>query len=249
MVFPYRSPPSAEPEPVPVRSKTLDRWVRAVSAAAVLFLAMATALMFTLARDIAENSARTRDLAAMRLAQSASHEATIQRHGPPPPPRCAAPPRDEPAPALVFLSPLGLSSLGATTHDPRVLLGRAARLRAEGADLTLTRTQLPTSLDRAIEEAFAPHARIATRFAVGGIEIKSLPPGSTAALLGLQAGDVITAVNGHALIKPESALAVYASAQATRIVVLEVIRDEHRIVLEVRFQPPAPRPQTGNHGP
>jgi hypothetical protein len=248
MVFPYRVPASVEPEPVTVRTRTLDRWVRAVSGAAVLFLVTATALMFTLARDIAENSARTRDLAAMHLTKSASREAAIKPHAPPaprPPPRCAAPPPAEPR----FLSPLGLASLGAPTHDPLALLARAARLRADGADLTLTRTMLPTSLDRSLEEAFAPHARIAARFAVGGIEIRSLPPGSTAALLGLQPGDVITAVNGHALIKPEEALAAYADAQSTRVVVIEVIRGEHRIVIEVRFQPAKPRQQSANHVP
>jgi hypothetical protein len=248
MVFPYRTPASIDPEPITAPRPTLDRWVRAVSGAAVLFLLTATAMMFTLMRDIAESRRFPGNAAATRFAKSASHEAAAKPppppKAPPPPPRCAEPPRAAPSTPRVFIAPLGLSSLGATTHDPAVLLARAARLRADGAEITLIRSLLPMAIDRALEEAFAPHARIAARFGTGGIEIQSLPQGSTASLAGLQRGDVLTAVNGHALTRPDSVLAAYSSLKATGVAVLEVIRDERRIVLEARFSPVA-RPAAG----
>ena len=243
MVFPYRTPASIDPEPQPafVTTRTLDRWLRAVSGAAVLFLLTATAMMFSLMRDIVESSRIHGNPAKNHLAKTAAPEVVAS---PPPPSRAplppstcgGLPPRQASSPRAL-LAPLGLSSLGASTHDPSALLARATRLRSEGADLTLTRSLLPLPVDRALAEAFAPHARIAAGFATGGIEILSLPRGSTAALAGLQRGDVVTAVNGHALTKPEAALDAYSSVLATGIAVLEVIRDERRIVLEARFTP------------
>jgi hypothetical protein len=236
----YRTPASIDPELVPAPRPTLDRWVHAVSGAAVLFLLTATAMMFTLMRDIAGSRRFPGNSAAMQLAKSASQEAAAQppprAKAPPPPPR-AEPPRPAPSMPRVFIAPLGLSSLGATTHDPALLLARATRLIHDGAEITLTRSLLPMSIDRALEEAFAPHARIAARFAAGGIEIQSLPPGSTASLAGLQRGDVLTAVNGHALITPEAAIEAHRSLLATGAAVLEVLRGERRMVLEARFSP------------
>ncbi len=135
-----------------------------------------------------------------------------------------------------FTPPLDLSTLGALTHDPATLLARATRLLGDGADLTLTRSTLPMPIQKAIEEGFAPHARIAARLAWGGVEIKSLPLGSTASLVGLQRGDVLTAINGYALIKPEDVIEAHRSLLATGVAVLEVIRGERRVVIEARFK-------------
>ena len=65
----------------------------------------------------------------------------------------------------------------------------------------------------------------------------------------LRRGDVVTAVNGHALTKPEAALDAYSSVHDTEVAVIEVIRGGWRIVLEVRFSPAAPRGQTATHSP
>jgi S1-C subfamily serine protease len=100
---------------------------------------------------------------------------------------------------------------------------------------------LPMPIDGAVEEAFAPHTRIAARRAWGGVEIESLPLGSTASLAGLQSGDVLTAINGYALIKPEDVIEAHRSLMATGVAVLEVIRGESRVVLEARFRR-SPRP-------
>jgi hypothetical protein len=249
MVFPYRTPASIDPEtPGEARTRTLDRWVRAVSAAAVIFLLTASAMMFSLMRELVGSRRFHGHPARSPVAQMVSQEAAMKPPPPakaPPPPRCdAPPPAREASSPRTFLAPLGLSSLGAPTHDPTLLLARAARLRADGADLTMTRSLLPMPAARALGEAFAPHARIAAGFATGGIEIQSLPTGSPALLAGLQRGDVVNAVNGHALTRPESALDAYSSVLATGVAVLEIIRDQRRVVLEVRFRP-APPPIAG----
>jgi membrane-associated protease RseP (regulator of RpoE activity) len=253
MTTPYRTPASIDPDPTPPgRSKTLDRWVRAVSGAAVIFLLAASATMFAMIHDLVRSPRIQGVPEANHVARAPSIAAEAARP-PPAPPQCASPPpREAPPPRAVLapLAPLGLASLGAATHDPSALLARAARLRQDGADLTLTRSLLPMPVDRALAEAFAPHARIAARFAAGGVEIQSLPTGSTALLAGLQRGDVVTAVNGQALTRPESALDAYRSVLATGIAVIEVIRGERRIVLEARFRPaPSAGLQTANHGP
>ena len=132
--------------------------------------------------------------------------------------------------------------LGATTHDPATLLARAAKLRGDGAEITITRSALPLSLDRAIEESFAPHARIGARWDSNGIEIEELPAGSSASLVGLQRGDVLTAINGYAFVAPEMMFVAHRTVVATGVALIELLRAERRIVLEVRFSPT-------NHGP
>jgi hypothetical protein len=239
MVFPYRTPASIDPEPQPegVRTRTLDRWVRAVSGAAVLFLLTATAMMFALMRDIVESRRFHGNPAIPHLAHNAAHE--VVAAPPPPPPRAAPPPPPHPARSAprTFIAPLGLASLGATTHDPATLLARAARLRADGASITITRSSLAISLDRALEESFAPHARIGARWDLNGIEIQALPAGSSASLVGLQRGDVLTAINGYAFVTPEMMFDAHRSLVSTGVALIEVLRAEQRIVLEVRVNP------------
>jgi membrane-associated protease RseP (regulator of RpoE activity) len=238
MVFPYRTPASIEPENITARSVALDRWLRAVSFAAVVFLLSAAALMLGLLRSLAE----LRLSSGSSAAKVAAIAATPKPPSPSPsPPKAPPPRRDAPQAASTFAPPLGLAALGAVTHDPAALLARASKLLADGADLTITRSTLPMSIDRALEESFAPHARIAARVASGGIEIQSLPLGSTASLAGLQRGDVLTAINGYALTTPEAALDSYSNLTTTEIVVLEVLRGEHRVVLDARFSR-SPRP-------
>ncbi|MEP7125683.1 MAG: PDZ domain-containing protein [Byssovorax sp.] len=249
MVFPYRTPAPIDPDPsAPVRPRTLDRWVRAVSGAAVIFLISASAMMFALMRDLVRSRQFRGNSAEDHLAQLGPRPAG-NKPPPPPPPQCAAPPRREAPPPRVFLAPLGLASLGATTHDPTALLARAARLQKDGADLTLTRSLLPMSVDRALAEGFAPHARIGTRWDSNGIEVQSLPTGSIAALAGLQRGDVLTAINGYPFVTPETMIEAHRTLTATGVAVVEVLRGERRLVLEVHFTPEPPRPPTAIHGP
>jgi membrane-associated protease RseP (regulator of RpoE activity) len=243
MVFPYRTPASIDPDLAPARPVPLDRWIRAVSLATVIFLLTATAMMLSLLHDLAGSHLFPRNSAPAHAAQSASHQAAPGAPTPnaPRPPPGSILTRIGPMTPRASTPPLALSSLGATTHDPAVLLARATRLLRDGADITLTRSMLPMPIDGAVEEAFAPHTRIAARRAWGGVEIESLPLGSTASLAGLQSGDVLTAINGYALIKPEDVIEAHRSLMATGVAVLEVIRGESRVVLEARFRR-SPRP-------
>lgn len=254
MVFPYRTPASIDPDPCPhgVRTRALDRWVRAVSGAAVLFLLTATTMMFALMRDIVESRRFHGNPATPQLAQIASHATAAT---PLPPPQMAAPPSPSPEPPRParsmprsFIAPLGLSSLGATTHDPAALLARATKLRADGAEITITRSALPISLDRALEESFAPRARIGARWDLNGIEIQALPAGSTASLAGLQRGDVLTAINGYAFVTPQMMFEAHRTMASTGVALIEVIRADRRMVLEIRFSPASTHGKPGNHG-
>jgi len=235
MVFPYRTPASIDPELLTARSPALERWIRAVSGAAVLFLLTTSALMLTLMHDIARSQSASDTPAPPRPAKAAAAELFLAPKAPPPTPTMQV--KAAPARPTTFTPPLGLAELGAVTHDPAVLLARAVRLHGDGADLTLTRSTLPMPIERAVEDAFAPHARIAASFGAGGIAIQSLPPGSPASLAGLQRGDVLTAINGYALRTPEAAIEAHRSLLATGNALLEVIRGERRIVLEARFSP------------
>ncbi|MFS8067377.1 MAG: PDZ domain-containing protein [Byssovorax sp.] len=246
MVFPYRTPASIDPDVAPARPVPLDRWIRAVSLSAVIFLLTASAMMLSLLHDLAGSHLFPHNSAPPHAPKTVVHQGAP---GAPTPNALRPPPGS--IPTLIgpmtpraFTPPLALSSLGATTHDPAVLLARATRLLRDGADLTLTRSTMPMSIDGAIEEAFAPHTRIAARRAWGGVEIQSLPLGSTASLAGLQSGDVLTAINGYAPITPEDVIEAHSSLMTTGIAVLEVIRGESRIVLEARFSRSA-RPSAG----
>ncbi len=243
MVFPYRTPASIDPDPAPARPAPLDRWIRAVSLSAVIFLLTATAMMLSLLHDLAGSHLFPHSSAPAHAAQSVSHQGALEAPTPnaPRPPPGSIPTLSGPMTPRAFTPPLALSSLGAPTHDPAVLLARATRLLRDGASLTITRSALPMPIDGAIEEAFAPRTRIAARRAWGGVEIQSLPLGGAASLAGLQSGDVLTAINGYALIKPEDVIEAHQGLMATGVAVLEVIRGESRVVLEARFSR-SPRP-------
>ncbi|MEO5730451.1 MAG: hypothetical protein ABI134_30825, partial [Byssovorax sp.] len=193
MVFPYRTPASIDPDLAPARPAPLDRWIRAVSLSAVIFLLTAAAMMLSLLHDLAGSHLFPHNSAPPHAPKTVSHQGAP---GAPTPNAPRSPPGSGSIPTLIgpmtpraFTPPLALSSLGAPTHDPAVLLARTTRLLRDGADFTLTRSVLPMPIDGAIEEAFAPHTRIAARRAWGGVEIQSLPLGGAASLAGLQSGD------------------------------------------------------------
>jgi hypothetical protein len=240
MVFPYRTPAPIDPDLPASRTPELDRWLRAVSFATVIFLLTATAMMLSLMSSLAGSRLAPRSPAPLHAATCAPHETAAKALPPPssPPPSAhrASLSSSGPMTPRAFTPPLDLATLGAPTHDPATLLARATRLLGDGADLTLTRSTLPMPIHEAIEEGFAPHARIAARVAWGGVEIKSLPLGSTASLAGLQRGDVLTAINGYALTRPEDVIEAHRSLLATGVAVLEVIRGERRVVIEARFR-------------
>ncbi|WP_164021365.1 PDZ domain-containing protein [Pyxidicoccus trucidator] len=76
-------------------------------------------------------------------------------------------------------------------------------------------------------DTLAGQARIVPMFREGqpqGFKLFAIRPGSLAALLGLQNGDVLQRVNGQSLKTPEGALAAYESLRETRHIELDLER-------------------------
>jgi type II secretory pathway component PulC len=58
----------------------------------------------------------------------------------------------------------------------------------------------------------------------------------SAAMLGLRAGDVVTALNGFALRRPEDAMRAQGQLPAVRGAVVELVRDGQPVVLRVDWE-------------
>lgn len=135
-----------------------------------------------------------------------------------------------------------LAREGRPTEDPRELTLRAERLRLGGVDLRLSR--VGASVADVARWSMAHHSpsRIVPKTCADGrmlgVLISDLPSIAPAVQIGLQNGDVITAVNGRALDRPEAVLAAYDSAMRARTAVIEVVRDARPLVLIVSW--PAP---------
>jgi hypothetical protein len=237
MVFPYRTLATIEPDlpPSPCRSPPLDpAWIKAVCAAGIFFLGTASAAMISLAAGATHPRP-----AARAMAPAAHLEAAPM---PPRPALHAAPGEvasirhatlEEEAPRWTGPS-LALSALGHPTHAPEELWSRAGKLVAAGVDIVLTETRIADrDLVEDVERELSPSARILPAGGGQGIQISSLPAGSIARSAGLQRGDVITAVNGHALSTPSAVIAAYASVRQTSEAVLEVHRGGRPVVLKV----------------
>lgn len=130
-----------------------------------------------------------------------------------------------------------LGSLGRPTHAPDELWTRAAKLAAAGARIVLTETSLAHQSASDLEEAFGPAARIVQNDDFPGVRVVRLPAGSIARAAGLQDGDVVTAVNGHALSSPAALLDAYTSVRQSRTAVIELHRGGHPVVLRIRIRP------------
>jgi membrane-associated protease RseP (regulator of RpoE activity) len=253
---PYRTPASVDPDlPLaPFRPAGLDRWLRAVSGAAIVFLLTASAGIISVMREVAQSHTARAQVQAASPGKPAKPKPAKPKPPPPvaetasPPPAIDAPPppascggvASPAAPSPVALSPVALSPEGSPTHVPAELWRRAQALSAAGADLTLSRTTLPMPLVGAGEASIASQARIAYRPERGGVLIEGLPARSAALLAGIAAGDVVTALNGYALTSPDAAIEGYESVHATRIAVLEILRAGRRIVLQIDSRPALP---------
>jgi len=126
-----------------------------------------------------------------------------------------------------------LSVLGKPTHAPGELWGRARKLGAAGFDVVLTRSRLPGRSADALDGELPFTAKIAPVSGVPGIAIASMPPGSIARAAGLQEGDLITAVNGHAISSPDAALSAYSSLRHHELAVVELRRGGRLVVLKI----------------
>lgn len=123
----------------------------------------------------------------------------------------------------------------AEPHSPDELWRHTTRLVAERADVVLTETALPARALQDLEHELGSTTRIEPRADGAGIEIKKLHPESLARAAGFQEGDVITAVNGFALGKPDAVLEAYTSVRRERSAVVEIRRGERRVLLRLRL--------------
>lgn len=121
-----------------------------------------------------------------------------------------------------------LSSLGAPTDAPPELWRRAEKLRAAGLDADLIRAVFSrVSIDHILEGGI-----VHVEPAPGGLRITGVTPRSAFAMAGLREGDVVLAVNGHALTDPEHTLSMYTYMPWNESVV-ELLRNERRIFVHV----------------
>src|SRR5262249_48847733 len=68
-----------------------------------------------------------------------------------------------------------------------------------------------------------------------GVLVSDIGATSTADEIGLRSGDVITAVNGKPLDRPEAVADGYDAALRARMAVLEVVRDRQSIVIAITW--------------
>jgi hypothetical protein len=264
MLGPYRDPASVETEPpaeplpdrcvpeearcpgcppvaVAGRPPVPPAFAKALSAAATLLLLIGCASLSAITWTV------TSTLAEARAAKLRSAEGEAQARSAP----VQVPPfgvvlqalaeqqarRAEPAPAA-GVSPLAsttasmLALLGGESHRAEVLWRRAETLSKEGVALTLARaTVAPGAIagGDALGEILRPD-----RYGEG---LRVWPTGgpTTAAMLGLRKGDLVTAVNGWSVLDPASSLHAYASLtrERPRSAVVELVRDGRRVALRV----------------
>ena len=213
MLGPYRVPAPADPA-LPsrctdgaARCSAPRRLVsRTLSAATTTFLLVASASLSAITYSVVSHQA-----------QLAAHHAA---------PVHARAPRAVP---ILGLDPL--ASLGRDTHAVEDLWNRAEQLAEAGADITLARASLP----RARVTSWAGNAalRVEPDARAGGLRILDLGDRSPAALAGVRAGDVITALNGFPLIAPEDGARAFTAVEEARSMVAEIWREGRRVVLRV----------------
>jgi len=132
----------------------------------------------------------------------------------------------EPAPPPRWATSM-LSAMGPEAHQAEVLWSRAEKLAEETHAITLARaTVAPQALKGIFDSAHVAYQR-------GGIRIVQSSERSLEGLLGLQKGDLVTALNGHALDRPEGALEAYADLVAGRAAVIELVRGGKLVALRI----------------
>lgn len=161
------------------------------------------------------------------LEESRPAHKPIEPSPPPPPAVASACPRD----LLDITVPRLLAGLGPETRDPRALLARASRLAAAGFDVVVTRAVLPVGLAASAEPPTITPVRL--NGGVAGVCLEGT--GILTAEAGLLRGDVITSINGVPIVRPDLALEAYASARLEGMAVIELLRDERRVIVGVLF--------------
>jgi serine protease Do len=78
-----------------------------------------------------------------------------------------------------------------------------------------------------------------------GVLVASVTPDSPAAKAGLKAGDVITAVNGKAIMTPRELVSALPAADSSQDVTLSVVREKKEMTVKATLTPPE-RPARGH---
>jgi serine protease Do len=78
-----------------------------------------------------------------------------------------------------------------------------------------------------------------------GVLVASVTPDSPAAKAGLKAGDVITEVNGKAIMTPRELVSALPAADSSQDVTLSVVREKKEMTVKVTLTPSADRPARG----
>jgi hypothetical protein len=131
-----------------------------------------------------------------------------------------------------------LAALGPETHAVDELWRRARERAAEGADVTLLRASLPQAATASWtnDPSYLRVLPATSRAGLPGLRIVDLGAESAPALAGVRQGDVITAVNGHALVSPEDSARAFADVSKGYALVAEIERNGHRIALRVDWK-------------
>lgn len=136
--------------------------------------------------------------------------------------------------------PFLLGHSGPESHDPDVLLTRALRFVRDGLDLKIERTTLsPAELTEAIGAGSWPVLPFKHKDVLVGFVLDPARDAHDAGplrRLGLERGDVITAVNGHPLSSPDRAIEAYSHVRDRQKALFEILRGQRRVVLLVQLR-------------
>lgn len=83
-------------------------------------------------------------------------------------------------------------------------------------------------------------ARIVPSFKNGrahGFKIFAIRPQSLYAVIGLQNGDTVVKINGHAITTPDQALAVYTKLRTARKISVELLRRGRSVTMRYEIVP------------
>jgi hypothetical protein len=134
--------------------------------------------------------------------------------------------------------PALLGDAGPSTHDPALLFERAGALRDAGLDVVVLAKRLST------DELTAALALPSGSQAVVPVERGGEPVGlvlygfhraSLPRSIGLENGDVVTAVNGFAVARPEDAEAAYESVRRGGVAIVEATRGAQRVIVRLEI--------------
>ncbi|UQA62756.1 PDZ domain-containing protein [Polyangium aurulentum] len=222
-----------------VRHERVLRWIAPALAAGMILFTFAAADAMNRMSQMAASAAAAAEATRAELSESPQRKAKRRARGnyyaPPPGPRGPEIIEDGYG-AHLPSTPSILAGLRPETHDPDELLARAHKLREAGMDILMLRAELSRSL---LDDGFVDLRTRVTPVKKDdktvGMRLSKLRQDSLAVLAGIQNGDIITSINGHEMATPEQALASYQGASHARAAVVELLRNERRVIIAIRW--------------